>query len=276
MISVNSNIYNKDYYLNSCLGFKEFKKFKGKRPHVRVLKFLNLINIKKGTRILDLGCGRGDLAIECARRGAKVTGIDYSEDGIDIARNALKKQKKNIQENVHFFRMDAKNLKFTDNSFDLITSFDVFEHLFKEELEAVMNEISRVLKTGGKLLIHTETNKIYLNFTHHVWSYPMNWVLIKLNKIITKKEYPGLPKDSRNELHKTQHVNEPTFFYLKSLFNRHKFNGKIMPLIPLKETLSWKDQVYNILVALFPISQFFPLHLLFAQDFICLIKNNKK
>ncbi len=276
MKSVDSKIYDKDYYLHSCLGFEEFKKFKGKRVHLLGEKFLDRISIMPGMKVLDIGCGRGDLAIECARRGAKATGIDYSEDGIEIAKSSLKKQKLNIQKNVSFFKMDSKKLEFEINSFDIITSYDVFEHLYKDELEIVMNEISRVLKPKGILLVHTETNKIYLDFTHHIWSYPLDQLLIKINKLITKKEYPGLPKDPRNELHKKQHVNEPTYFYLRNLFIRHLFSGKIISLIPKKQIFSWKDKIHNILISLYPISGFFPFHLLFAHDYICIMKNSKK
>lgn len=275
MKSINSEIYNKEYYLNHCLGYEEFKKYEGKKIHPRIAEFLNLLNIFKGMNILDIGCGRGDLVIECARRGAKAIGIDYSQDGINIANNSLKKQEDSIQKNVRFIRMDAKILKFKDNYFDAITSFDVFEHLYKEELETAMQEISRVLKPGGMLLVHTETNKIYLDFTHRIWSYPLDQALIKINALFNKKNYPGLPKDPRNILHKIQHVNEPTYFYLRDLFQRHKFSGKIFPVVPMKPSVSWKDAMYNIFVSLFPISRIFPFHLFFAHDFICVMKNNK-
>ncbi|MBU3978672.1 class I SAM-dependent methyltransferase [Patescibacteria group bacterium] len=275
MKGINSKIYNKEYYLNHCLGFEEFKKYKGKKVHPRIVKFLSILKIVKGINILDVGCGRGDLSIECARKGAKVIGIDYSKDGINIANSSLKKQEVAIQRNVSFFRMDAKKLKFKDNYFDIVTSIDVFEHLYKDELEKTMHEISRVLKSGGMLLVHTETNKIYLNFTHRIWSYPLDQALIKINGLFNKKNYPGMPKDPRNALHKIQHVNEPTYFYLKSLFQRHRFSGKIFPIVPMKPSLSWKDRLYNVFVSLFPISGSFPFHLFFAHDFICVMKNNK-
>ena len=171
--------------------------------------------------------------------------------------------------------MDAKKLRFKKNTFDVITSVDVFEHLYKEELELAMNEISRVLKPEGILFVHTETNKIYLNFTHRVWSYPLDKLLIIVNQLITKKKYSGLPKDPRNDLHKTQHVNEPTYYYLKNLFARHRFIGKINSLVPLKPSISWKDKLHNFLVSLHPFSQYFPLHIFFAHEYICMMQNNK-
>lgn len=276
MRSLNPKIYSKDYYLNACLGYEEFKQYKGKKVHQQIVDFCNLLKIKKGIKILDLGCGRGDLAIECARRGAVVTGIDYSKDGITLAKESLKNQSLLIQQNVKFLVMDAKKLKFSDNTFDIVTSVDVFEHLYHEELEVVMRELSRVLKKNGKLIIHTAPNKIYLDYVHKLWTYPMNILLIKINKLVTKKDYPSLPKDSRNDLHKQQHVNEPTYFYLKQIFRNNNFKGTIISIVPYKPLYSWKDRLYNIFVWLYPFSKYFPIKILFTTDYICIMKNTKK
>lgn len=276
MKSVSSKIYDKDYYLNYCCGYEEFNRPKGKKIHPRIRYFADLLEIKPGVRILDLGCGRGDLVIEAAKRRASVVGIDYSRDGIGIAKDLLKKQANFIQKNVKFYQMDAKKLIFSANSFDSIISIDVFEHLYKEELEIVMKEIKRVLKPNGKLIVDTQTNKLYLDYTHRFWAYPIDNLLIKINKLLTHKNYPSLPQDPRNELHKKQHVNEPTFYYLKKLFKRYNFYGKVKSIVPLKPPLSWKDRIYNIPVSLHPVSRFFPFHLLFAHEYLCIMRNKKK
>lgn len=272
---VSSKIYTEEYYLNSCLGFEEFRKYKGRRVNNRIRDFVSMLDVKKGDRVIDMGCGRGDLTMELARQGATAVGIDYSSDGIKLAKNALKYQPVNIQNNVKFYEMNAKKLEFKNNSFDSIISVDVFEHLYKPELEIAMKEISRVLKPGGTLLIHTETNKIYLDFTHRIWCYPLDYLLLQMNKALFKSEYPGLPKDPRNDIHKAQHVNEPTFFYLRGLFGRHNFKGQIFPFVPYKPLISWKDLAYNIPVYLYPVSSLFPFHLLFTTEFICKMRNVK-
>ncbi len=276
MKGLSPEIYDTDYYLNSNLGSEEFKKYKGKKVHETIYNFANLLGDVKNKKILDLGCGRGDLVIELARRGALATGVDYSKDGIDLAKAALKIQSKEIKSRTNFFVKDIVKTDFEKNSFDIVVSTDVFEHLYKEELEIVVEKLSKTLNPNGFLLIHTGTNKIYLDFTHILWCYWMDLFLLKIYNFISRNNYPGLPKDPRNDLHKTQHVNEPTYFYLKSLFERHEFKGEINSMVPYKPNLSWKDKIYNIIVYLYPISNYFPLNLMFATEYICLQKKDTK
>lgn len=272
---VNPNVYSEFYYLNHCLTLEEFKTNRGGILYKRLIKLLENSRSKEGIRVLDIGCGKGDLAIDCAKKGANVIAIDYSISAIKLARKKLSLQKKNIKNKIYFLLMDASKVDFPKNSFDIVLSIDVFEHLYPEELEIVMKKISSILKNNGELLVHTEANKIYLNFTHRWYVYPISTFLILLNKIFTGQNYPNLPKDSQNELHKIQHVNEPTYYSLVSLFRRFKFKGKIYSIVPYKPALGRKDIIYNILVWFYPFSKFWPFHLIFAYDYICIMKNKK-
>lgn len=120
----------------------------------RTAKEVNLIleriNLKKGGRILDLACGYGRHAIELARKGYRVTGVDFSKLFIELARNEAKKQ------NVHvsFIRDDMRKIAFK-NKFDAIinmfTSFGYFDG--KNDHVIVFRNISRALKPGGKFLM---------------------------------------------------------------------------------------------------------------------------
>lgn len=275
MKSVSSKIYTKKYYLGQNLGFEEFNKHKGKIVNNTIREFANLINPKKNSKILDIGCGRGDLDFELARLGANVMGIDYSEAGIKIAKNAIKYQAEEVKKRVDFKLMNAKKLKFADNFFDIVVTSDVFEHLFKEELEIAMEEIKRVMKPDGLLIVHTAPNKIYLDYTHKYWVYPVDKLFIMLNKLFTGNIYPGVNKESRNNIHKKQHVNEPTIFYLKTLFKKNYFSGNIISKVPYKPFISWKDYVYNVFVYLYPISKMSILKIFFATDYICIQKIKK-
>ena len=93
--------------------------------------------------VLDVACGTGDMAVSLVERGCTVTGVDISEEMLSIAR-----QKAPI---VTFMIADAEHLPFPDASFDAVTcAFGVrnFVHL-----EQGLNEMLRVLKPGGQLVI---------------------------------------------------------------------------------------------------------------------------
>ncbi len=155
-------------------------------------------------------------------------------------------------------------------------AIDVFEHLYKEELEIVMKKIKKILKNNGLLIVHTEANRLYLDYTHKYYVYPVSNFLIKINYLLTKKKYKGLNKNPRSKLHIEQHVNEPTIFYLKKIFKKYRFRGKILSLISLiKPIISWKDFTYNLIVLLYPLCFIFPLKYFFAYDYLCIMKNEK-
>ena len=93
--------------------------------------------------VLDVACGTGDMAVSLVERGCTVTGIDLREEMLSIAR-----QKAPM---VTFMIADAEHLPFPDASFDAVTcAFGVrnFVHL-----EQGLNEMLRVLKPGGQLVI---------------------------------------------------------------------------------------------------------------------------
>lgn len=106
-------------------------------------------------RILDLCCGTGDLALEIARLGGshlKITGYDLNGRMLDIARK--KAEQANIQ-SVEFLEGDAGSMPFANGEFDRITIGFGFRNLTWEnpQRETHLNEISRIIKPGGRLMI---------------------------------------------------------------------------------------------------------------------------
>lgn len=78
--------YTEDYYMNDCGGYESFKKSGGKDLDERLQDVFFLINPSAGEKILDVGCGRGELTYALSKSGADVIGIDYSEAAIGIAK----------------------------------------------------------------------------------------------------------------------------------------------------------------------------------------------
>lgn len=136
-------------------------KFKSKAKLIRGDKpdFFKLLskNINKNTVVLDLGCGSGELTIRLAKYCKKIIGIDCC---VEYINTALKDKNDKKIKNVIFKIMDARKMKFKNNSFDLIYSS-------RGPLSAnskFLKESIRVLKKEGILVEETigETDKIEL------------------------------------------------------------------------------------------------------------------
>jgi demethylmenaquinone methyltransferase/2-methoxy-6-polyprenyl-1,4-benzoquinol methylase len=99
----------------------------------------------KGQRALDLCCGTGDIALALARRGAEVTGLDFSQPMLDQA------TARDREKTVTFLPGDALETKQPENHFDLVTIAYGLRNL--ASVEAGLREMHRVAKPGGKLLV---------------------------------------------------------------------------------------------------------------------------
>jgi len=107
------------------------------------------LGIKKGLKILDLGCGDGTTALPAAKLGADVLGVD-------IARNLVEAGNRRAQEqgltNLRFQEGDATNLAgLQDKSFDLVVSF--FGAMFAPKPFDVAKEMVRVARPGGRIIM---------------------------------------------------------------------------------------------------------------------------
>ena len=109
-------------------------------------------------KVLDIGCGSGDLALFYVKKGAIYAGIDLSHNMIkranfnyvDLAR----------QGKATFQVADCENLPFSDREFDVLSAVALIEYL--PDPSKALDEISRVIKTGGYVLI-TVPNKKCIN-----------------------------------------------------------------------------------------------------------------
>jgi len=108
---------------------------------------LELIGNIAGRRILDVGCGDGEFAVELARRGAIVTGIDASTAMIDAARSRARQQTADVAFQVAM----AEQLPFPAEQFDVVTAITIL--CFVDDATPVFREIARVLRPGGRLVI---------------------------------------------------------------------------------------------------------------------------
>lgn len=101
--------------------------------------------IEPGMRVLDLGCGKGFLAIALAHRGARVDAIDISPKSIELCRKRAINS--GVGDAVTFHVMDCEQLDFPDETFDAVCGSFVLHHL---DLKKIAREIERVTKPGCK------------------------------------------------------------------------------------------------------------------------------
>lgn len=103
--------------------------------------------------VLDIGTGTGEFVKvldETFQGQARITGIDPGEVWLNEARKHFP------HEHIQFIRMEGEQLQFDDHTFDVVSLSKALHHL--SDIPATMNEIKRVLKPGGWLIIDENTS----------------------------------------------------------------------------------------------------------------------
>ncbi len=144
----------------------------------------------KDKKILDLCCGAGGKSVLISEMGAReVVGVDIDDQFIKMAKKFA--SKKNIS-NCRFETGDARELKFEDNSFDYVFSFDALEHV--DPPEEMIAEARRVLKPGGKLIM-SFTNWERHDGHHMTDAIRFPWLHLLISEKRLVRLYRGLVDD---------------------------------------------------------------------------------
>lgn len=112
-------------------------------------RLVRLAEVEPGCRALDLCCGTGDVAFALARAGAEVTGLDFSEPMLTVARR--RSAEGNAKNRPEFMQGDAMSLPFPDASFDVVTVSYGLRNL--SDWRRGLAEMFRVAKPGGRVLV---------------------------------------------------------------------------------------------------------------------------
>lgn len=155
----------------------------------------NISNFVKTGNLLDIGCAAGFFLDLARSRGWKTEGIEFSKEAVEFAKNKLKLNVK---------RSDISKIQLRKNYYNLITMFDVIEHI--SDPKAVLKKINKALKLGGLLVITTpDVGSVLARFMgknwpefkrvrEHIYFFSEDTLTNMLNKVgfkVIKKETTG-------------------------------------------------------------------------------------
>jgi ubiquinone/menaquinone biosynthesis C-methylase UbiE len=262
--------YDRDYYLSECDGCLQFNNSRGKVLGKRLKKMLELAAPEPGMRLLDVGCGRGELVLHGALAGASAWGIDGAAEAIAICRETLnfwKAEYPEIDQYARFGQADGRHLAFGDGFFDTAMLADVVEHLAPDILKQTLQEIKRVLKRGGRIVIHTSPNKYYIPVTGRLFAL-VSRLLYGRGHLIPWRIRPRLPRGLQPDVH----VNEQSRGSLERILKKTGFRVE----------KTWFELNPHYIDALFPDQRGFrfinalkgvlPLKHLFYADLYCIAR----
>jgi len=116
-----------------------------------VKDFEDYYELKDGSKILDVGCGKGFMIYDFLKLNPK-----FEIKGIDISNYAINNCKKEVANNLHVASCD--NLPFEDNSFDLVISINTIHNLEKDGCGKSLREINRVSRKNKFIIVDAYRN----------------------------------------------------------------------------------------------------------------------
>lgn len=271
--------YTEEYYLTSCEGFELFTESGGRRVSPRLTRALDLAAIEPGHQVLDIACGRGEVVLQAALRGAHAVGIDYSGAAAKLAGRLLEGEATGSSGRTAAARMDATRLGFPSATFDTVLMLDFVEHVYPHELKQAFGEALRVLKPGGQLIIHTSPNRVFEQVVYPRYVRHVHRAVLALaqrlrirDRLLNPLMLPTGPEPPHSEYERQLHVNEQTSDSLCRLLVGRGFGTLRVsfwepPTQPfydsLRETIEL--QVLDLIRFLRPFSRYWPLNRFFSN-----------
>jgi ubiquinone/menaquinone biosynthesis C-methylase UbiE len=200
--------YGRDFFLSPFLeGYEAYQQ--GGLSVVKARQ-LEMLALDGRSTFLEVGYGRGELLLHCARKGAKVAGVDYAVEAHRLARETLREHPE-----VDLRVADGRRLPFGSNTFDRVFSGDVIEHMCFEDGVEMLREMYRVTRPGGLILVHTTPNTVFTR-----WVYPLVRPLLLAINLAGVKNI-----DAHLGIMRRFHIDEYNFFTLRRAARRAGLAG---------------------------------------------------
>jgi len=121
------------------------------------------LNDRNFGSVLEIGCGNGygTTLIKKNLNPRRITGVDIDEKMIQIAKRKVQ------DDSINFLLMDASRLSFADEKFDAIFNFGIIHHI--PDWKECINELKRVLRCGGKLIMEDLSIETFSGFPGKIW-----------------------------------------------------------------------------------------------------------
>lgn len=223
--AVPASLYSEELLLAFTGGdYAEFVRTGGAGLRPRLARSLALARLRPGLAVLDLGCGRGEVALHAAARGARVWALDYSPDCLRLTARTLALAPPRVRARVELVGADATRLPFATASLDRVLMLDVVEHLHPWQLAAALREVRRALKPTGWLVVHTVPNR---------WALQYGYPLLRLVR-------PSLPANPRTAYERQVHVNEQDALGLRRLLRQSGFRPRVWLENLTVEQAAWR------------------------------------
>ena len=140
------DVYNKSYFSGAESGFGYVDYDKDKEPMTPTFeKYLDIVSSLgiKGGKLLDVGSATGFFMNIAKNRGFQVYGVELSDFAAKMGR----------KKGLNIITGDLEGAHFPDGYFDVVTMYDVLEHIFLPKI--ILSEVRRILRPGGLLVINT-------------------------------------------------------------------------------------------------------------------------
>jgi 2-polyprenyl-3-methyl-5-hydroxy-6-metoxy-1,4-benzoquinol methylase/predicted O-methyltransferase YrrM len=190
------NLYDSSYYLQDCGGWDYFAESGGRElSDLRLRCVFDLAMMRSPLRVLDLGCGRGEIAVQAAVHGCEVVAIDYSADAIAIAQRSARALPDAVRAKLTFKCDDATKVELTAPA-DVVVAGDLIEHMAARELDVLYANILQQLAPNGIFVIHTFPNRWYYDYDY------------KRRRRVAASVGAYLPQNPRSRYEQLMHINE--------------------------------------------------------------------